>query len=280
MKKTLLLIIPILLPIAILRAQIPNASFENWTGGSPDSWFTGNTGQFDFVTESSTAHDGSKAAQCNVEKFAGQTFAAPLSLGNLGLGVHTATAPEAIHGWYIFNSDGNDIGYGTGGMMSQGATTGGGAYIFEASAVYKAFVINMYYTSGLPNGDSLLLFFIIANDQTQTPHEGSYLILDELTFGPLTGFDELSNAPASIEVISPNPSGSRSEIIYQLQSPGTTRLQIFDVTGTLIQTLINENQAPGRYKAIANVSNLASGVYFCRLLTDSYVQVRTMQVSR
>jgi hypothetical protein len=279
MKKILFTLLTSLLTVALLDAQIPNPSFESWSGGDPVSWFTGNTGQFQFVTESGTAHDGSKAAQCNVVTFVGQSFSSPLALGNLGQGVHTSSAPEAIHGWYIFNSVSNDIGLGSCGMMADGQTTGAGAYQFGPSSVYKEFVIDMYYYTSVPNGDSILMYFLMSNPQSELPHDGSYLIIDDLSFGPLSSVNEINNSVTSIESITPNPAELSSEIIYQIQTPGTTTIQTYDATGTQVQNLLNENQAPGRYKVIANVSNLANGVYFVRLMTDSYVQVRAMQVS-
>lgn len=279
MKKNLLFTMISFLTATMLQAQIPNASFETWSGGDPDYWFTGNTGQFQFVTESSTAHDGSKAAQVNVEKFAGQTFSSPLALGNLGVGVHSNSAPEAVHGWYILNSVSNDIGFGSCGMMAAGQTTGAGAYQFAATSVYKEFVIDMYYYTGTPNGDSILVYFMLTNLQSELPHEGSYLIVDDLTFGPLSGIDQLSGNITSIENVTPNPASNTSEIVYSIQAPGSTILEIYDITGTKVQSLVHANQSPGRYKAIAKVSDLANGIYFVRLMTDSQVQVRTMQVA-
>lgn len=279
MKNTLLFVAAMLLPASILIAQIPNPSFEDWTEDNPDYWFSGNTGQFEFVSESTSAHDGAKAAKCNVEKFAGQTFTSPLALGDLGLGVPSATAPEAIHGWFMFNSDGGDVGYGTAGMVNNGVTCGAGAYEFGPSSVYKEFVIDLFYDTGLPYGDSLLLYFIISNPQSQFPHEDSYLIIDDLEFGEPSAVHELNMAPSSIERITPSPSSSAAEITYYLESAGKTQLMVYDVTGRLMQILVDEWQSPGRYKAGVNVSSFTNGIYFCRLSTQSGMQVKRFEVS-
>lgn len=68
-------------------------------------------------------------------------------------------------------------------MMADGQTTGAGAYQFGPSSVYKEFVIDMYYYTSVPNGDSILMYFLMSNLQSELPHEGSYLIIDDLSFG-------------------------------------------------------------------------------------------------
>ena len=281
MKKQLLLTLSLISAFTFAIAQIPNASFENWTGDDPDGWFTGNNSQFQFVTKSTTAHDGSFAAQCNVIDFLGNAFSAPFALGSNGLGVHTSTAPQAIHGWFMFNSVGNDSAYGSVGMYdNNGEVLGAGGYLFGPSSVYKEFVMNVYYTNGTPDGDSLIMLFFIANLQTELPHIGSNLVLDDLTFGPLSGIGNVTNTTQAIETVSPNPAGETAEIIYNIHTPGNTSLGIYDVNGRLIQTLVNERQSPGRYKAVADISNLAVGTYFCRLVTDSFAQACILRVSR
>jgi len=43
------------------------------------------------------------------------------------------------------------------------------------------------------------------------------------------------------------------------------QLRIYDIMGRVVQTLVNEEQVPGRYSINYNAIGLSSGVYFLRL---------------
>jgi hypothetical protein len=53
-------------------------------------------------------------------------------------------------------------------------------------------------------------------------------------------------------------------------------LKMYDVLGREVQTLVNEQQAPGVYRVNVNAAGFASGVYFYRLEAGSFVQLRKM----
>ena len=46
-------------------------------------------------------------------------------------------------------------------------------------------------------------------------------------------------------------------------------LQVYDVLGREVATLVNEQKTAGRYEVEFNAINLASGVYFYRLQTST-----------
>lgn len=276
MKNSLLL--PLLLLYALIApAQIPNPSFENWTGMDPDGWFTGNSIQTEFVTKVTTSHAGTYAAQCNVIDVLGTPFSAPFAVGGVGEGV-PSTAPEAIHGWYIMNSIGGDFGISTAGMFQNDTASGAGVANLTSTTVYKEFILNMYYFSGVPTGDSLFFGFIFSN-ATGSLHVGSYLVLDDLSFGALSGVEDVnSSALSMLEPIAPNPCSGNADIIYSLHSSSATSLNIYDMSGKLVLPLVNEKQSPGHYKAKADLSSLANGTYICRLTTDTGVDFQKLQL--
>ncbi|MCH8567665.1 MAG: T9SS type A sorting domain-containing protein [Balneolales bacterium] len=63
----------------------------------------------------------------------------------------------------------------------------------------------------------------------------------------------------------PNPFNPVTQISYELDEPSNVRLRVYDVTGRLVSTLVNEWQSPGTYTVPFNASSLASGVYVYRL---------------
>ncbi|NHZ86967.1 MAG: T9SS type A sorting domain-containing protein [Planctomycetia bacterium] len=50
-----------------------------------------------------------------------------------------------------------------------------------------------------------------------------------------------------------------------------TSLQIFDITGRLMETLVNGELVSGEHEITWNADNLPSGVYFVRLQSGEFV---------
>ena len=59
---------------------------------------------------------------------------------------------------------------------------------------------------------------------------------------------------------------------------GYTRLIVYDVLGHEMSTLVNTKQAPGTYQVEFDGSNFASGVYFYKLVTDDFTDVKRMML--
>ncbi|PJB00282.1 MAG: hypothetical protein CO127_08830, partial [Ignavibacteria bacterium CG_4_9_14_3_um_filter_36_18] len=79
-----------------------------------------------------------------------------------------------------------------------------------------------------------------------------------------------------------------TKIRYSIPSVETHRhasqqnilLKIYDVLGTEIATLVNEEKAQGEYVVEFDGSGLASGVYFYQLRAGSFVQTNKMVLMR
>ncbi|MBN2281667.1 MAG: T9SS type A sorting domain-containing protein, partial [Candidatus Marinimicrobia bacterium] len=67
----------------------------------------------------------------------------------------------------------------------------------------------------------------------------------------------------------PNPFNPATTIAYEIAVENMTTLAIYDMQGKLVETLINEQQSPGHYKATFDGGDLASGVYFCKLTSGN-----------
>ena len=66
----------------------------------------------------------------------------------------------------------------------------------------------------------------------------------------------------------PNPFNPTTTIVYKIARASNVILKVYDVTGREVQTLVNENQGAGTYKAELKALNMASGVYFYTLEAD------------
>ncbi|HGY54063.1 MAG TPA: tandem-95 repeat protein, partial [Caldithrix abyssi] len=82
----------------------------------------------------------------------------------------------------------------------------------------------------------------------------------------------------------PNPFNPSTLINYSIGSTQgsfvSVRLDIYNIMGQKVTTLIDERQAPGRYKALWKADGLASGVYFYRLVAGKFVSVKKMILMR
>ncbi len=86
--------------------------------------------------------------------------------------------------------------------------------------------------------------------------------------------DEKNN-PAAFELFAnyPNPFNPVTRITYRLASARKVRLSIYDVSGRLVRTLVDDRQGAGRHTVDFNANGLASGLYFYKLETGAGVSV-------
>jgi len=78
----------------------------------------------------------------------------------------------------------------------------------------------------------------------------------------------------------PNPFNQTTTISFSMPISGNVSLKIFNVLGQEIDELINENLAIGSYSFQWNAEKQSSGVYFYKLITDSYSEKKKMVLYR
>jgi predicted esterase len=74
----------------------------------------------------------------------------------------------------------------------------------------------------------------------------------------------------------PNPFNSSSVIKYSIPNSSKVIIKIFDVLGTEIQTLVNEEKPAGTYEVTWQATNLPSGIYFYRLQAGNFIDTKKM----
>ncbi len=74
----------------------------------------------------------------------------------------------------------------------------------------------------------------------------------------------------------PNPFNPSTSIVYSLSKTAQVVLQVYDVLGKEIATLVAQQQAPGEYRIPFNATDLGSGLYFYKLQVDNASDVRKM----
>lgn len=124
---------------------------------------------------------------------------------------------------------------------------------------------------------------------------GSLVDWDLITTPVLTGICNVCAAATASPIIAsvaeafglapvrPNPFGSSAEIAFTLDREGKTRLEVIDVSGRRVTTLVDREMAAGRHAISWNGSDsdgqaVAAGLYFVRLVSDGRTDLQ--RVSR
>ena len=76
----------------------------------------------------------------------------------------------------------------------------------------------------------------------------------------------------------PNPFNAATTIEYALPKTSRVKLELFDVSGRQVATLVNFNQNAGVYRVKLNATELPSGEYFYRLSADDFTASRALTV--
>jgi len=114
-----------------------------------------------------------------------------------------------------------------------------------------------------------------------------HVVRDAQTFrfasGEILGVRTLRPPPPEDFFLSqgyPNPFNPAARIQFRVARRQPIRLSVCDITGREIATLLERPVDPGSYNVTFDGSGLASGVYFCRLVSPSNAQTRKLILVR
>jgi hypothetical protein len=115
-----------------------------------------------------------------------------------------------------------------------------------------------------------------------TAPEGESSASNTVVIQPTNEVDDPA-VPIKTELLGnyPNPFNPATSIRFNLAKSGKLNLQIFNIKGQLVNTLANEYFEGGRHTlnwhgVDQNGSNVGSGIYFYRMETDNYSEIRRM----
>lgn len=113
----------------------------------------------------------------------------------------------------------------------------------------------------VPYGKYLITFDyenLFYNFELQTGIDET-LTWNEQNSGPFNAFNH------------PNPFSFATAIVYELDQPGNVNLKIFNQTGQLIETLVDEWQPKGKHEKRWQAEGLPVGIYFFRINAGNQV---------
>lgn len=97
--------------------------------------------------------------------------------------------------------------------------------------------------------------------------------------GALTGLgNQESNISYKLSQNYPNPFNPVTKITYSLAKSGLVTLKVYNILGKEVAVLVNEIKNTGHYSIDFNASNIPSGVYFYKLETEGFNEIKKMML--
>ncbi|TKJ41569.1 hypothetical protein CEE37_03110 [candidate division LCP-89 bacterium B3_LCP] len=111
----------------------------------------------------------------------------------------------------------------------------------------------------------------------------TYQLMETDISGAVTYSDELTVTVGSVFVTEyslsanyPNPFNPTTNISFALPNDGVVSLSVYDISGSLVATLVDGFRSAGSYEATFDATGLTSGVYFYQLTADDYSSMHKM----
>ncbi|MGE5352588.1 MAG: T9SS type A sorting domain-containing protein [Acidobacteriota bacterium] len=129
-----------------------------------------------------------------------------------------------------------------------------------------------------------------SNSETTEDSDGAHRTLRQnlsATISPYnmtTGVEELKRMGVpenySLEQNYPNPFNPATKIRYSLPERTFVTLKVFDVLGSEVASLVNQEKAAGNYEVEFNASKLTSGVYIYKIQAGKYSSARKLLIMK
>ena len=198
-------------------------------------------------------------------------------LDSYGDGGHQVT-----NGVVTFMASSTDIG-----MVAGLVTDATGTPISEA-------VITVSNIATMSDEDGQFTFDILSGDYTftceadgfevttidETVITGEYTFLDfQLT--AITGSNDLPILTTELHGNYPNPFNPETKIVYSVKEAGNVTLEVYNIRGQLVKTLVNDVKDTGEFTATwtgTDNSNksVSSGIYFYKMKSGNYAATKKM----
>jgi hypothetical protein len=108
---------------------------------------------------------------------------------------------------------------------------------------------------------------------------GAYGGGDSVTVG-IDDYDIPIPQEFSLSQNCPNPFNAATVIRYSLPEPSNVTIEIFDILGRKVETLIDEKQQAGYHRIIWNAADRSSGIYLYRIEAGNNAETRKMLLLR
>lgn len=138
-------------------------------------------------------------------------------------------------------------------------------------------LVNGYEVTGFTPEPPSGVIIVASNVNPPTASASNIDLGAGLSSNELDG-SEASTLPDSFSLFQnyPNPFNPNTIIRYHVPTNVHVKLEVFDIAGRLISTLVNESKSRGEHEVIFDASNLNSGLYLYRISAENYVEMHRM----
>jgi Tol biopolymer transport system component len=126
------------------------------------------------------------------------------------------------------------------------------------------------------SADGLYLFF--NSDRHQQYDHNPYWVNAQVIYDLITDVEDEDSNPVDFYLSQnyPNPFNPNATINFFIPKKAFVSLKIYDVLGTEITSLFNEEKSTGSYEVKFNASGLTSGIYFYHLQAGNFIETKKM----
>jgi len=160
-----------------------------------------------------------------------------------------------------------------------------GTYPLGGYRIYRSFTNDGYwqyianttdlfyddYPGSLDSG----YYYTVSSFDDQTATSGSDYATSAWVL-PL-GINSISNKAAYLRNY-PNPFSDNATISFFLPETQQASLEVFDLMGSKVNTLLNDKLVRGKHSISISAMNLPAGIYLLKLQTDQFLQQKLIQV--
>ena len=136
------------------------------------------------------------------------------------------------------------------------------------------------FSTGMPYALVFDLTIVYPSRNIRATTHGSGIYERDLIQNPV-GIEPISNEiPKSFSLSQnyPNPFNPSTKIRFSIPANNSadTKLNVYDISGRLVNTLVKQNLKPGSYEVTFDASGYSSGVYFYKMETEGFIDTKKM----
>ena len=167
---------------------------------------------------------------------------------------------------YLFDENGNELDTNDDGGQDWHSKI---TYEVPTDGTYYFLVIGQDAYSAPRNDDS---------NRIRDPARGEYkFALTRTNGGIINSNEELTKVlEYKLDQNYPNPFNPSTTIRYQIANPSQVTLEVFNILGQKVSTLVNTKQQAGVHQVRFDAAALSSGMYIYRLTAGDFVQTQKM----
>jgi hypothetical protein len=148
--------------------------------------------------------------------------------------------------------------------------------------------IKLVTNGNIPENFQIMIYDYDQNKQFKVVNSYKFKFKDQqqikklkLIVGTKTYIDEnqvTKNKPDEFKLAQnyPNPFNPSTVISYQIPISNHVTLKIYDMMGREVTTLVSDVQQAGSYDITWNANGVPSGVYYCRLISGSFIDTKKL----